>query len=110
MGGSHNLSPDMTGMATIQGKSMFGVQPVSQRHSAPGYGFGSGTRNHAAKIYMGPEHAKTSSISVTPGPCYEVPDAVGPQADGGKNSQPEWRFGTQERFSRGTRDRKPGPG
>ena len=25
--GGHNLTPDMSGMATIQGKSMFGGQP-----------------------------------------------------------------------------------
>ena len=32
------------------------------------------------------------------------------QADGGKNSQPQWRFGTQERFAGRVRGKAPGPG
>ena len=31
----------------------------------------------ASKVFMGPEHAKTSSLSCTPGPCYEVAGACG---------------------------------
>ena len=108
--GGHNLAPDMSGMATIQGKSMLGAQPVSGRSSAPAYGFGSGTRQHQSKLYIGPEAAKTASVSISPGACYESPDAVGKQADGGKNSQPEWRFGTQERFAGRVRSKTPGPG
>jgi len=108
--GGHNLTPDMSGMATIQGKSMFGGQPISGRRSAPAFGFGSGTRQHQGKLYIGPEAAKTASVSISPGACYETPDSVGRQADGGKNSQPEWRFGTQERFAGRTRSRTPGPG
>ena len=97
-------------MANIQSKSMFGAQPSSGRHSAPAYGFGSGTRNHVSKLFAGSEMAKTSSISITPGPCYETIDAVGAQADSGKNSYPQWQFGTAERFGAGPRGRSPGPG
>lgn len=96
--------------AAISGKSMFGVQAPSKRHSAPSYGFGSGTRNHRSKLFVGSEHAKTSSISITPGPCYENIDSVGTQADSGKSSYPQWAFGTQDRFSGTTRKRTPGPG
>ena len=70
--------------ATLKGKSMFGVQELSRRRTAPAHGFGSSTRNHASKVFMGPEHAKTSSLSCTPGPCYEVAGACGSQHDSGK--------------------------
>jgi hypothetical protein len=83
-----------------QGKSMFGQQPISQRRSSPSYGFGTGTRGHAAKVFMGPEHAKTYNygISTRHGVPYNAIDAVGPQQDSGKNSPPVWNFGTAERF------------
>ena len=96
--------------ATLKGKSMFGVQELSRRRTAPAHGFGSSTRNHASKVFMGPEHAKTSSLSCTPGPCYEVNGACGSQYDSGKLSPPQWCFGTAERFSRSSRDKAPGPG
>jgi hypothetical protein len=89
---------------------MFGQQTLSGRHSAPAYGFGSGTRTHAAKIFAGSEFAKTSAISITPGPCYENISSVGAQANSGKNSDPQWQFGTAERFAAGPRKRTPGPG
>ena len=96
--------------ATLKGKSMFGVQELSRRRTAPAHGFGSSTRNHASKVFMGPEHAKTSSLSCTPGPCYEVAGACGSQHDSGKVSPPQWCFGTAERFSRTSRGKHPGPG
>ena len=91
-------------------KSMFGSQELSNRRSAPAHGFGSSTRNHASKVFMGPEHAKTSVISCTPGPCYEVNGACGNQHDSGKNSPPQWCFGTAGRFAGATRTATPGPG
>ena len=96
--------------AVIKGKSMFGTQELSRRRTAPSHGFGSSTRNHASKVFMGPEHAKTSSISCTPGPCYEVTGACGSQYDSGKTSPPQWCFGTAERFAGSSRNRSPGPG
>jgi len=94
----------------MQRKSMFGTQELSSRRTAPAHGFGSSTRNHASKVFMGPEHAKTSSISCTPGPCYEAAGACGDQHDSGKTSPPQWCFGTADRFSTGPRKRTPGPG
>jgi len=105
MGGADDM-----GRSTMKGKSMFGTQELSQRKSAPSHGFGSSTRNHASKVFMGPEHAKTSAPSVTPGPCYEVAGACGNQHDSGKVSPPQWCFGTADRFSGGARKRTPGPG
>lgn len=93
---------------------MFGQQPISQRRSSPSYGFGTGTRGHAAKVFMGPEHAKTYNygISTRHGVPYNAIDAVGPQQDSGKNSPPVWNFGTAERFRNTGRQSAllPGPG
>jgi len=98
------------GMMNIQTKSMFGAQPHSGRASAPAYGFGSSTRNRQAKVYAGSEFAKKTVVSITPGPCYENIDAVGMQADSGKQSSPQWQFGTADRFASGPRAKAPGPG
>ena len=96
--------------STLQGKSMFGTQALSSRRSTPSYGFGSSTRSHADKVYMGPEHAKTMSMSVTPGPLYDLEGACQEQANSGKVSPPQWGFGTQARFSGQLRKHTPGPG
>ena len=92
------------------GKSMFGSQDLSNRRTAPAHGFGSSTRHHSSKIFIGPEHAKISSASCTPGPCYEVAGACGNQHDSGKMSPPQWCFGTADRFAGSPRKRTPGPG
>jgi len=99
-----------TATAVLKGKSMFGTQELSSRRTAPAHGFGSSTRHHAAKVFMGPEHAKTSIASSTPGPRYEVSSACGYQHDSGKVSPPQWCFGTADRFSSTSRGRSPGPG
>ena len=97
---------------SLQGKSMFGAQSLSNRRSSASYGFGSSTRGHANRLFIGESHAKTSNISCTPGPCYDLQGATGSQADSGKSSPPQWQFGTAGRFSseRTTRRGSPGPG
>ena len=100
----------MEAQRTLQGKSMFGDQTLSNRRSAPSHGFGSSTRGHANKVFMGSEHAKTSSLSCTPGPCYEMGSSCGSQGDSGKVSPPQWRFGTANRFGSQIRKLTPGPG
>ena len=93
----------------MKGKSMFGVQELSNRHTAPSHGFGSSTRSHAQKVFMGAEHAKTYNFGAgTPGPRYQSINAVGPQQDSGKADAPQWNFGTAERFA--TTSRRNGPG
>lgn len=91
---------------------MFGTQPVSNRRSSAAYGFGSSTRGHANKLFIGEGHAKSSNISCTPGPCYELGGSTGTQSDSGKPTPPQWQFGTAGRFSspRSTRRGSPGPG
>jgi len=97
----------------MKGKSMFGAQELSNRKTAPAHGFGSSTRLHATKVFMGPEHAKTYNFGAnTPGPRYQSADAVGPQQDSGKVSPPQWNFGTADRFRDVSRfgAMSPGPG
>jgi len=93
-------------------RSMFGDQSLSKRSSAPQYGFGSSTRDHQAKVFTSPEHAKLSAPRVSPGPAvYSLRSAVGGQVDGRKNSAPQWAFGTAERFMGEKRSiANPGPG
>ena len=91
---------DADGPTRITGTSMFGLQVLSQRHTAAAYGFGSSTRAHASKLFIGGEHAKLSSAqnSDTPGPHYATLGSVGTQAEGGKPSPPTWKLGKADRF------------
>jgi len=76
------------------------------------YGFGSSTRNQAAKVFMSAEHAKLSTPGFSPGPsAYTLRASVGTQADGRKSSAPQWVFGSSERFGYGAKGiQNPGPG
>lgn len=86
-------------MMNMTTRSMFGDQAPSKRRSAPSFGFGSSTRNQAAKVFISPEHAKLSSMAYSPGPsAYSLRASVGTQADGRKASSPQWVFGSAERF------------
>jgi len=98
--------------AAMSTRSMFGDQSLSKRQSAPQYGFGSSTREHQARVYTSPEHAKLSAPRVSPGPAvYSLRNAVGSQIDGRKNSAPQWAFGTADRFMGEKRSSSnPGPG
>ena len=95
-------------------KSMLGDQAVSRRRSAPKYGFGSSTRQQAAKVFMSQEHAKLAPPAAsTPGPsAYTLNPAVGTQVDGSKKSAPIWVFGSSDRFQGNTKPsaQNPGPG
>jgi len=94
-------------------KTMFGTQATSRRRSAPMFGFGSSTRNQAAKVFLSQEHAKLSTPSFSPGPsAYTLRASVGSQADGRKASAPQWVFGSSDRFIQASRKevQNPGPG
>ena len=104
-------------MATLNGhmqnKSMFGAQAKSNRRSSPSFGFGSSTRNQAAKVFLSRDHAKLSTPGFSPGPsAYTLRASVGAQADGRKASSPQWVFGSNERFMQAQRKelQNPGPG
>jgi len=90
---------------------MFGQQELSHRPSPPSYGFGSSTRGNASKMFMGAEHAKTYNYGAeTPGPRYQLVNAIGTQQEGGKSTHPQWAFGTDERFGDRRKQTSPGPG
>uniref|UniRef100_A0A7S4B4M4 Flagellar associated protein n=1 Tax=Chrysotila carterae TaxID=13221 RepID=A0A7S4B4M4_CHRCT len=103
--------PDSPSYTRMSGKSMFGSQELSQRTSAPSYGFGSSTRTHASKVFQGAEHVKTYNYGVaSPGPCYNPRSAMGKQPEGGNATMPQWQFGTERRFSQRRAGTSPGPG
>ena len=94
-------------------RSMFGEQPNSKRPSSASYGFGSATRDQAARVYASKQMAKLSVPSSSPGPAvYNLRSSVGKQAEGHKPSSQQWQFGTDNRFaSVALVDKKnPGPG
>jgi len=92
-------------------RSTFGAQVRSTRHSAPSYGFGSGTRKGQEKVFVSQEHAQLSTTPCSPGPAvYNAKAAVGTQVDGSKASAPQWCFGTSARFQGNSKEAPPGPG
>lgn len=94
-------------------RSTLGPQVVSVRASAPIFGFGSSTRDQAAKIFISSEHAKLSTTTISPGPAWgshAIPSTVGPQVDGAFESAPRWAFGSAQRFGVIAKTKDPGPG
>ena len=92
-------------------KSMLGAQPSSQHMSFPSYGFGSGTRDQANKVFVSHEHSKLATTGVSPGPAsFGGAATLGPQADGAIRSAPSWNFGSARRFNAFDRENVPGPG
>jgi len=77
-------------------RSTLGPQVI--KASAPSYGFGSGTREVAAKVFVSQEHSALTANPCSPGPAtFTQPASVGPQVDGLKQSAPRFGFGTSTR-------------
>jgi len=92
-------------------KSTFGSQVSSRRHSAPSFGFGSGTRAGQDKVFVSQEHAKLVGNPCSPGPAvYSLTGAVADQPDSTNVSMPKWAFGTSDRFMGNSKEAVPGPG
>ena len=92
-------------------KSMLGTQVSSAHESSPSFGFGSSTREQAAKVFLSSEHAKLASTSFSPGPAvYMLRSTIGTQPDGRITSAPQWAFGTSDRFRALNGAAFPGPG
>jgi len=96
-------------------RSMFGDQVNSKKASSPSYGFGSATRDHAARVFASKELAKATPVSITPGPAgYTLHGSVGKQESSVRPSSAQWQFGTASRFSSAGRpvvdQKNPGPG
>ena len=82
-------------------RSQMGTQVSSKKVSAPIYGFGSGTRDGRAKLFISQEHAAVAGPGPggSPGPAtYTQAASVGPQVNGALESSPRWRFGSENRF------------
>ena len=87
---------------------MLGDQPL--KSSAPKYGFGSGSREQAGKLFVSQEHTQLATAGKgSPGPAmYTLLAAVGgKQPDGRKSDPPSWGFGTAQRFRPRTAPIKP---
>jgi len=90
-----------------------GNQVTSNKPSLPRFGFGTSNRDHAAKVYISPEHAKLSGgPGCAPGPgAYPVASMTGAQvASSTKVTGSAWGFGTAKRFNDAFKHPVPGPG
>mmetsp|Transcript_19701 Transcript_19701/g.62663 ORF Transcript_19701/g.62663 Transcript_19701/m.62663 type:complete len:304 (+) Transcript_19701:153-1064(+) len=93
-------------------RSAFGAQTLSQKHSAPSFGFGSSTRDSFERTYISPEHAKKSTGHTrhVPGSKYEHESSLGQQAMSNHKSSENFKFGTGDRLSAKYATGTPGPG
>jgi hypothetical protein len=92
-----------------------GTQIASTKASLPRYGFGTSNREHAAKVYLSPEHDKVNGGKEAPGPgAYPIQSMTGAQiASSTKHTGASWGFGTSQRFQDAFKKgamQAPGPG
>ena len=72
--------------------SGFGQMHMSQKATAPKYGFGKAGRDKQQKVYQSKAQCKSQFIGkVSPGPCFEGTDFYD------YNKAPEWVFGSSMR-------------
>ena len=71
-------------------RSSFAPSPYSQRPNSASFGFGTATREQAAKVFINQELSLGNSLGGSPGPAYGVslPKAVGVQPDGRRVRRP----------------------
>jgi len=94
-------------------RSGVGMQNLSTKQSGAAYGFGSGDRRHAAKVFISSAHALSTNVDASPGPA-----TVGFSSSFGKSMSTmghtgnSWSFGKAGRFDRksGMGADTPGPG
>ena len=78
---------------------MFGSQPLGSRGSAPSAGFGSSSREQAAKVFQGQGTRSCRRLAYRrPGRRRTARGSVGKQSTRRRND-PTWKFGGAERFS-----------
>jgi len=76
-----------------------GLQSDSTKRSAPLPGFGTSTRENAAKVFLTPAHEKVNFGKVSPGPLsYTLTPGVGKQVASGKRESPSFGFGSNDRW------------
>eukprot|EP00899_Mesostigma_viride_P018313 jgi/Mesvir1/26483/Mv16152-RA.1 len=87
-----------------------GKQPVSTRTSPATFSFGSSDRDGRSKVYISPDHEKSSFGLSSPGPTTSpTKSSLGVQALSAKKSGAAWGFGSSRRFVY-TDTASPGPG
>lgn len=91
-------------------RSGFGKQVKSVNESNPAWGFGTSHRDSSGKLYLSPEQAKATHISVSQGPVYKCYSAIGPQPESRYFSASAPGFGTSGRSARNGKAHVPGPG
>jgi len=92
-----------------------GTQCASTKTTLPRYGFGTSNREHAAKVYLSPEHEKVTGGRDAPGPgAYPIASMTGKTiASSTKVTGSSWGFGTSQRFAQQFKKgamQGPGPG
>lgn len=92
-----------------------GRQLTSNRATSNAYGFGSGDRRHAGKVFISSEHAKTVNIDASPGPAIVAgPSAFGKSSSTRGPTSNSWSFSKADRFGYQSRtiaaNNTPGPG
>jgi len=93
-----------------------GPQPDSKKSRSPTPAFGTSTREHRTKIYLGPDHEIGSYGKLSPGPAapYTVPASVGTQVLSNMREAPRPSFSKANRWASYEREQRknttPGPG
>ena len=102
------------GPGTYSITAAVGTQVSSSKPSLPRFGFGTGNREHAAKVFISKEHEKVTGGRDAPGPgAHAIPSLTGkPVVAGKQKSGAAWGFGTSKRFTDAFAHQKgnPGPG
>lgn len=91
-------------------RSGIGKQVKSDHESAPEWGFGTGHRDAADKLYLSAEQAKAMHVSYSQGPVYKAYSAIGPQPESKFRSASAPGFGSSGRSKGNGKAPAPGPG
>mmetsp|Transcript_13100 Transcript_13100/g.15822 ORF Transcript_13100/g.15822 Transcript_13100/m.15822 type:complete len:302 (-) Transcript_13100:366-1271(-) len=87
-----------------------GSQADSKKQSLPKYSFGSSQREQRSKVYISPDHEKSSYGHNSPGPAsVGGKSALGKQCSSKNPTGSSWSFGSAKRFVY-NESRTPGPG
>jgi len=87
-----------------------GTQPDSKKQTLPKFSFGSCQREQRNKVYISPDHEKSSYGMNSPGPAsVGGKSSLGRQSSSKNPSGSSWSFGSAKRFVY-NESRTPGPG
>ena len=103
------LDTGATDLSTVKDKSTFGEQVMSTRVSQPSYGFGNSKRSTNSKVFYTKAYTDSTRGMSSPGPVYNLPSSIGPQATSRNGTSPSFKFGARTDVS-GRKESPPGPG